>query len=290
MSATLYNGSGDPSGIGVSGDYYIDEDFYRLWHKYGSTWGYITHLLRLYSLNAGSSTTSGINHHTQVVGSGADTSVALASTLTKQGDFTRITHAVTSAHKVTISGNIGSKRDGGIVNSTTFVLNFFGESVLLESDGSGGWIVVQENLVPCRHEITGPQSGSPQNCGNGNTVLTLSRSEYDYGGGNDTANNRIVIKRAGLYSITASAQLLNEVADQFAQLIIDTTRAAGNTSRYVSQYTGSNGGTLWLMNQQQIMLAVGDTVKMSIYRPGSGSKALDTAANVCPRLSVVEVL
>lgn len=208
-------------------------------------------------------------------GTSADYTVTLPTAASNAGKMIGFRMATGLTKIVTLDGN-GSETIDGV----TTRLMWAGESALLMSDGSN-WFKIAGKSIPMSASLT---MASDQNMGTTGVYqkVTLDTVDYNLASMADTGNNRLLIRRGGLYTFYTTTRYNNASfgADGFIALykngsFVGTTERQGQMGTYQSVQGAGN-----------IQLAAGDYVE-TWFAQNSGSTRTLLAASCFMTLTEV---
>lgn len=173
------------------------------------------------------------------------------------------------------------------VNSTEVVRSFItGETFEFTSygTGAGDW-VMEDGKIPC---IGVMERQTAQSINHNTTAkIALATSVINIGNINDTTNNKITIRRAGNYEISAFVSLGNVFDDQeFLEIDVYVN---GALKKFYTSYTSTASTNRYQSPSMtfKIPLAVGDYIELYVTHNEGAAQNTDTT--YYPQLSVVEL-
>ena len=198
------------------------------------------------------------------------------------GDEIELTLTVGDAdYELIIIGAATVTINGGAAATEWSRLFISGETIKLVATSGTNWQVIEDGRIPskCRIKNTDKQTittGSP-------TVVDLDEVEFDVGALNNTANDRIIIRRTGYYNLFAILQYEPITADRvIATIEKNATGIARVEMTAAVTYPAMAPNTI-------AYLADGDIITLTTYHNASGN--FDTVVvPVPPYLAVSEVL
>jgi hypothetical protein len=212
-------------------------------------------------------------------GTSANYTVALPAASGNAGKFIGLRMSTALTKIVTIDGNSSETIDGA-----TTQLMHDGESVLLMCDGSN-WFRLAGKFIPMRVSLT--LSSVQSVVSDAIVPITFNSEVFDVGELGDVANNRIVIKRSGYYTVSLYSMVPGLDSGE-----VQYTEADKNGAQLIGMSAASSASStdLRVSRADMFVLASGDLLTMVLYHNSSaGSENLPTGINA-PRLTAVEVL
>ncbi len=202
-------------------------------------------------------------------GTTADYTVTLPPVAGNAGKVLGVRIAGACTKLVTLDGAGSEAIDG----AATRVL-WAGESAVLLCDGAG-WVKIAGKTIPMMCKLSANATQSIPT-----TAVATSRMDvaiFDVGGLADIANNRLVVKRAGVYNVFGHMSL--STADLFFYAI------AGATS-IVSEFAGASSGRIFPL-AGSLQVASGGLIYLNVYQETGSTKI--TGSTPYPCISIEEI-
>jgi len=219
------------------------------------------------------------NTHNIALCSGAAYTVTLPAAASHTGKVYYIKNVDAQGDDITIDGNGSEEIDG----ATTLVLYVQYDAVRIVSDGTG-WHIIADERIPHSCLLKRNTAQSIPNVTA--TVIDLNSEIIDVGGiGDPTTNNRIDIKRAGNYQITARCLMTTDDAKLLVvRILINGTELAYFT-------TNSSAAASWITTNGTAYhpLSAGDYIEMSVYHNDGSAVSTQTNSVIQPSLHLIEI-
>lgn len=208
------------------------------------------------------------------------------------GDKIRV--AMVTAHatrRVTIADN-AELINGGGSNDIYYTLVLVGDEVEFTYDGNAAsWLVTYDGIRPQKARL---RRDAAQTINSATfTKLAFDAEEYDIGGiGDEATNDRVDIRRAGTYQITASGNFAagtGLVATQLAAIYINGTRTRDGA--LTLNFLNADSNYQIIPAVLTVELAATDTVEMYMYHDASGGNTRNTVTTTYarPALEITEL-
>lgn len=199
--------------------------------------------------------------------------------------------AATTKATITATGT-GASIVGGrvpVISSVSVELFLAGDEVTLKHIGTNDWAIIDSHITPHHGEVHGSTSAGQTLTHNTSAVLSLGTGGTDNAGLNDTANNRIVIRRAGRYTINYGVGL--STGGLLTRIIINFN-IGGSTNKNISAQPNTTNAVLYTFGTFTLTLAAGDllTISATQLSSDSSSRTTGTDATQVARLIVQEIL
>lgn len=216
-------------------------------------------------------------------GTTSDYTVTLPTAVENAGNLLRVRMSPALTRLVTLDGNAAETIGG----AATRVM-WSGEAVTLISDGTN-WGVLSQVARPLAAVMR--RSFNQTGIANATqTVVQLDQTDGDNSGlMADTSGNQIVIRRAGIYRVSAVLPYDSSPAASRRWICQLVKNGANSMGGEVSAYT--NGTYPSPVVTGDLPLAVGDTLKVAAYQESGGAVAVyGSAGGTAVRLDVHEVI
>ncbi|MCH7728693.1 MAG: hypothetical protein IH991_19735 [Planctomycetes bacterium] len=199
----------------------------------------------------------------------------------------RINHSIgvklqtaSGARTVTLARN-GNTIGGAAADQILYVA---GDCLQLQFDGAGDWLIAVDGLIPHACSL---RRNTAQSIPSGTTTkIDLNNVLIDQGQlGDPTTNNRIDIRRSGIYLLTASLYLPGFVLPQSL-----TGRMRVNGSDVSTEQVLANAALgLRCSWPHEHPLTAGDFVELFVDQNTGSNQSTSTTASIMPTLAVREL-
>lgn len=185
---------------------------------------------------------------------------------------------------LTIDGNASEEIEWRGVATTTLLLYVVGDYVWLLCDGTR-WRVVGDGIIPHCCKL---YQGASQNITNGSQpTILLDTIEKDVGGLADTANNRIVVRRAAIALVQAYGAIASGMATDTE--IWTAPCVGGNSISWGLMSAGTNPTAATNISLIRAF-AAGAIITQQTYQNSGGTRATSTTEPYRHWLSYTELV
>lgn len=191
-----------------------------------------------------------------------------------------------AAYELIVIGDTGITINGGSAATEWSRLFISGEKITLVANTTSNWQVQNDGRIPsvCRIQNTSVQAIANTTA----TYLTLDETVTDVGNIGDTANNRIIVRRANNYAASGGLRYDNISAASARSSAWILVNAASIGARF-ELYAAANGYPAITPSTANYPCAAGDIFTFQTYQ-NSGASQNTLASQDYPHLCVTEIL
>ncbi|MEX0650269.1 MAG: hypothetical protein WD200_04660 [Candidatus Andersenbacteria bacterium] len=225
-------------------------------------------------------TTLTTGYNVVLANNSSNITVTLPAASSVSGRVYQVKKVSSNANTVTIDGAGSDTIDGAL----SHVLYIQHDEMTLVSNGST-WNVLAQVLTAHMAKMTRNAAQTIPSSTSGVTKLAFDNEEYDIGAIADvTTNDRITIKRAGKYLVSAYWRLGSVPDQKYAGVQIHK-----NGSAIRRQLNYASGSTDTDVEATEVLnLAAGDYIEAYARQTTGTSRSTTTTGSFIPRLSVIE--
>lgn len=149
----------------------------------------------------------------------------------------------------------------------------------------GTWYCVSESIVPHACEMRGSNTTGQSISNATQTTVDMDVTIYDVGGVADLTNDRVLVRRDGIYSVTGSLGF--DAPTMTANTGVLQVLFGGTAPNRAFQQQAIDQTSMYLAGVWLQKLNAGEFVNLRVFHNNGGSRSLSSAGP--PRLAVAEV-